>query len=886
MKKFYGENELRRMYLEFFESKGHIAMKSFSLVPHNDNSLLLINAGMAPLKPYFTGQEIPPRRRVTTCQKCIRTGDIENVGKTARHLTFFEMLGNFSFGDYFKHEAIHWSWEFLTQVLGLEEDRLYPSIYGEDDEAFEIWNKEVGVPAERITRFYRDPETGECDNFWEHGAGPCGPCSEIYYDRGEKYGCGRPDCKVGCDCDRFMEVWNNVFTQFEGDGKGGYTELAQKNIDTGMGLERLAVVMQDVDSVFDIDTMKAIRDKVCEMSGKKYQVDALDDVSIRLITDHIRSATFMISDGIMPSNEGRGYVLRRIIRRAARHGRMLGIDGIFMAKLAATVINESKDGYPELEEKKDFIFKVLSQEEEKFGKTIDQGLSILSDMEKQMEADGVKVLSGENAFKLYDTYGFPMDLTQEILEEKGFSVDEEGFKKAMEVQRTTARKARKVTNYMGADETVYESVDPSVTTEFVGYDSLNCKSKITVLTTETEIVEALSDGEVGTVIVEQTPFYATMGGQQGDKGIIRTAAGEFQVEDTIKLLGGKVGHVGKMISGMMKTGDEADLSVDAALRAKICKNHSATHLLQKALREVLGTHVEQAGSYQDGERTRFDFSHFAAMTPEELEKVEKIVNDKIAEAIPVRTDVMTVDEAKKTGAMALFGEKYGETVRVVSMGDFSKEFCGGTHVKNTSEIAAFKIISENGVAAGVRRIEALTGDNVFAYYRNLEKELLGAAKAAKATPATLTEKIEHMQAEIKALTSENESLKSKAAKEALGDVMDQIVEVKGVKLLASAVDGVDMNGLRDLGDQLKEQLGEGVIVLASSCEGKVNLIVMATDAAMKQGAHAGNLIKSIAGKVGGGGGGRPNMAQAGGKNPAGILEAIAEAKTALEAQLS
>lgn len=886
MKKFYGENELRRMYLEFFESKGHLAMKSFSLVPHNDNSLLLINAGMAPLKPYFTGQEIPPRRRVTTCQKCIRTGDIENVGKTARHLTFFEMLGNFSFGDYFKHEAIHWSWEFLTQVLGLEEDRLYPSIYGEDDEAFEIWNKEVGVPAEKITRFYRDPETGECDNFWEHGAGPCGPCSEIYYDRGEKYGCGRPDCKVGCDCDRFMEVWNNVFTQFEGDGKGGYTELAQKNIDTGMGLERLAVVMQDVDSVFDIDTMKAIRDKVCEMSGKKYQVDALDDVSIRLITDHIRSATFMISDGIMPSNEGRGYVLRRIIRRAARHGRMLGIDGIFMAKLAATVINESEDGYPELEEKKDFIFKVLSQEEEKFGKTIDQGLSILSDMEKQMEADGVKVLSGENAFKLYDTYGFPMDLTQEILEEKGFSVDEEGFKKAMEVQRTTARKARKVTNYMGADETVYESVDPSVTTEFVGYDSLNCKSKITVLTTETEIVEALSDGEVGTVIVEQTPFYATMGGQQGDKGIIRTATGEFQVEDTIKLLGGKVGHVGKMISGMMKTGDEADLSVDAALRAKICKNHSATHLLQKALREVLGTHVEQAGSYQDGERTRFDFSHFAAMTPEELEKVEKIVNDKIAEAIPVRTDVMTVDEAKKTGAMALFGEKYGETVRVVSMGDFSKEFCGGTHVKNTSEIAAFKIISENGVAAGVRRIEALTGDNVFAYYRNLEKELLEAAKAAKATPATLTEKIEHMQAEIKALTSENESLKSKAAKEALGDVMDQIVEVKGVKLLASAVDGVDMNGLRDLGDQLKEQLGEGVIVLASSCEGKVNLIVMATDAAMKQGAHAGNLIKSIAGKVGGGGGGRPNMAQAGGKNPAGILEAIAEAKTALEAQLS
>ena len=886
MKKFYGENELRRMYLEFFESKGHLRMNSFSLVPHNDNSLLLINAGMAPLKPYFTGQEIPPRRRVTTCQKCIRTGDIENVGKTARHLTFFEMLGNFSFGDYFKHEAIAWSWEFLTKVLGLEEDRLYPSIYGEDDEAFEIWNKEIGVPAERITRFYRDPETGECDNFWEHGAGPCGPCSEIYYDRGEKYGCGKPDCKVGCDCDRFMEVWNNVFTQFNGDGKGGYEELEQKNIDTGMGLERLAVVMQDVDSVFDIDTMKAIRDRVCEMSHKTYQTDALDDVSIRLITDHIRSATFMISDGIMPSNEGRGYVLRRIIRRAARHGRMLGIDGTFMANLAATVIRESKDGYPELEEKQDFIFKVLTQEEEKFSKTIDQGLSILSDMEKEMEAKGEKVLSGEDAFKLYDTYGFPMDLTQEILEEKGFSIDEKGFKEAMEVQRTTARKARKVTNYMGADVTVYESIDPSVTTEFVGYDKLEADSEIVVLTTETELVEALSDGEVGTIIVKETPFYATMGGQQGDKGVIRTADGSFKVEDTIKLLGGKVGHIGKVVSGMIKVGDKATLSVDAELRGKTCKNHSATHLLQKALREVLGTHVQQKGSYQDGERTRFDFSHFEAMTAEELKAVEKMVNEKIAEAIPVETAVMTAEEAKKTGAMALFDEKYGETVRVVSMGDFSKEFCGGTHVKNTSEITAFKIISESGVAAGIRRIEALTGENVFAYYQKIEDELEAAAKAAKATPATLVEKIGHMQAEIKALTSENESLKSKAAQEALGDVMDQVVEVKGVKLLASSVDGVDMNGLRDLGDQLKAQLGEGVVVLASSCDGKVNLIAMATDGAMKQGAHAGNLIKSIAGKVGGGGGGRPNMAQAGGKNPAGIADAIAEAKVALEGQIS
>ena len=885
MKKSYGVNELRRMYLQFFESKGHLAMKSFSLVPHNDNSLLLINAGMAPLKPYFTGQEIPPRRRVTTCQKCVRTGDIENVGKTARHLTFFEMLGNFSFGDYFKHEAIAWSWEFLTQVLGLEEDRLYPSIYGEDEEAFDIWTKEIGVPADRITRFYRDPETGECDNFWEHGAGPCGPCSEIYYDRGEKYGCGSPDCKVGCDCDRFMEVWNNVFTQFEGDGKGGYTELAQKNIDTGMGLERLAVVMQDVDSVFDVDTMKAIRDSVCAMSGKKYQVDALDDVSIRLITDHIRSSTFMVSDGIMPSNEGRGYVLRRLIRRAARHGRMLGIDGLFLARLSETVINESKDGYPELEEKKDFIFKVLTQEEEKFNKTIDQGLAILNDMQDEMSKSGSKVLSGENTFKLYDTYGFPVDLTAEILEEKGFSYDEAGFKACMDEQREKARKARKTTNYMGADVTVYESIDPSITTEFVGYDKLTARSEITVLTTESEIVEALSDGEIGTVIVKETPFYATMGGQQGDKGIIKTASGEFKVEDTVKLLGGKVGHIGKMIRGMIKSGDQAELMVDEKLRSQTCKNHSATHLLQKALRIVLGTHVEQAGSYQDNERTRFDFSHFQAMTADEIARVEQIVNDEIAAALPVETAVMSVDEAKKTGAMALFGEKYGEKVRVVSMGDFSKEFCGGTHVKNTSEITAFKIISESGVAAGVRRIEALTGENVFAYYKHMEEELNTAAKTVKATPANLVERLEHLMAEMKALQSENESLKSKAAKDALGDVMDQVTEIKGVKLLAASVDGVDMNGLRELGDQLKEKLGEGVVVLASANEGKVNLIAMATDGAMKQGAHAGNLIKAIAAKVGGGGGGRPNMAQAGGKNPAGIPDAIAEAKNALEGML-
>lgn len=885
MKQKFGVNELRRLYLEFFESKEHLKLNSFSLVPHNDNSLLLINAGMAPLKPYFTGQEIPPGKRVTTCQKCIRTGDIENVGKTARHLTFFEMLGNFSFGDYFKREAIAWSWEFLTKTLGLEEDRLYPSIYGEDEEAFEIWNQEIGVSADKITRFYRDPKTGKCDNFWEHGAGPCGPCSEIYYDRGERFGCGKPDCKVGCDCDRFMEVWNNVFTQFDGDGKGGYEELEQKNIDTGMGLERLAVVMQEVDSVFDIDTMKAIRDKVCALAKKTYQTDAVDDISIRLITDHIRSATFMVSDGIMPSNEGRGYVLRRLIRRAARHGKMLGIDGVFLAELSATVIAESKDGYPELEEKKAFIFRVLTQEEEKFHKTIDQGLSILADLQKEMEASGSKILSGADAFKLYDTYGFPIDLTQEILEEKGFSIDEAGFLAAMEDQRTKARKARKATNYMGTDATVYEALDPKLTTEFVGYEHLTYSSKVTALTTEKELVEALSDGETGTIFVEQTPFYATMGGQNADTGVIFAKDFEFAAQDTISLLGGKVGHVGKVKRGMVKIGDYVELSVDKEKRLAIGKNHSATHLLQKALRKTLGSHVEQAGSDVNEDRLRFDFTHFSAMTAEELAKVEETVNAQIEAALDVVTDVMTLEEAKKTGAMALFGEKYGETVRVVRMGEFSTELCGGTHVANTSAITAFKIVSESGVAAGVRRIEALTSKAVFAYYDKIEKELEQAAALLKTSPSEVIGRLNHLLNEVKSLQGENDALKSKAAKESLGDAMNQVMEVKGINMLAARADGVDMNGLRELGDQLKEKVGDGVIVLASEQNGKVNLIAMATDGAMKKGAHAGNLIKGIAGKVGGGGGGRPNMAQAGGKNPAGIADALFEVKVVLEGQI-
>ena len=876
----YGVNELRRMFLEFFESKGHLAMKSFSLVPHNDKSLLLINSGMAPLKPYFTGQEIPPRKRVTTCQKCIRTGDIENVGKTARHGTFFEMLGNFSFGDYFKHDAIHWSWEFLTEVVGLDPDRLYPSVYLEDDEAWKIWNEEIGIAPERIFKF------GKEDNFWEHGSGPCGPCSEVYYDRGEKYGCGRPDCTVGCECDRYMEIWNNVFTQFDNDGHNNYTELEQKNIDTGMGLERLACIVQDVDSMFDIDTMKALRDHVCRITGVSYGTSDETDVSLRVITDHIRSVTFMISDGIMPSNSGRGYVLRRLLRRACRHGRLLGIERAFLVELAQTVIDGSKDGYPELEEKKDFIFNVIAKEEAQFNKTIDQGLSILADMEADMKAEGTTVLSGENAFKLYDTYGFPVDLTSEILEEKGLTYDKEGFEKAQKEQRAKSEGTFGTHSYSGTDASVYDALDPELTTEFVGYDNMEAESEVTALTSEEEIVDALSDGEKGTVIVAKTPFYATSGGQEADKGVIRSADGEFVVEDVVKLLGGKFGHVGHVTKGMIKIGDKVTLEVDRENRALAANNHSATHLLQKALRMVLGTHVEQAGSLNNANRLRFDFTHFSAMTEEQLKEVEAIVNREIRNHLPVVVRNMPIEEAKKTGAAALFGEKYGDIVRVVSMGDFSIEFCGGTHVANTGDIMAFKILSESGVAAGVRRIEALTSKGLMDYYEEQEQKLHEAAKMLKTTPDNMEEKISHLQAENKALKSEVESLKGKLAKDAIGDVMNQVTEVVGVKLLAAKVEGVDMNGLRDLGDQLKDKLGEGVVVLVSATDGKVSLMAMATKGAIDKGAHAGNLIKACASCVGGGGGGRPNMAQAGGKKPEGMNDALTKAKEVLAEQLA
>lgn len=876
MTKKYGLNEIRKMFLDYFESQGHLVLKSFSLVPHNDNSLLLINAGMAPLKPYFTGQEIPPRRRVATCQKCIRTGDIENVGKTARHGTFFEMLGNFSFGDYFKHEAIHWTWEFLTKIIGLDPNRLYPTVFEEDDEAFEIWTKEIGLAPERIHRFDKS------ENFWEHGSGPCGPCSEVYYDRGEKYG---KDEYVGSEGDRFMEVWNNVFTQFENDGQGHYTELKNKNIDTGMGLERLAVVVQDVDSIFEVDTIKALLDEVAGIAGTKYKEDEKKDVSLRLITDHIRSCTFMISDGIMPSNEGRGYVLRRLLRRAARHGRRLGIEGEFLAKLAQTVIELSKDGYPELEEKKEMILKVLTEEESKFDKTIDQGLAILSEMEEKMARDGVKVMSGEDAFKLYDTYGFPIDLTKEIMEEKGFSIDEEGFVAAMENQRETARKARKTTNYMGADVTVYQSLDPALTTVFTGYDSLKTEGKIMALTTDTEVVEALTDGQEGTIVTDKSPFYATMGGQNADVGVIFTDDAEFVVEDTIKLPGDKIGHIGHVTKGMFTMSDVVEMEVDAKNRENTAKNHSCTHLLHKALREILGNHVEQAGSLVDAHRLRFDFTHFQSLTGEEIRMVEDLVNQEIKAALPVVTEVMDVESAKKSGAMALFGEKYHGDVRVVSMGDFSKELCGGTHVKNTSEIGAFKIISESGIAAGVRRIEALTGDALNDYYRGLEEKLQILAKQLKTNVSELGDRIDNLLEEVKALKSENDQLKSKLANEAMGNAAENIVDVKGVKLLAMKVEGVEMNELRNLGDQLKKDTDDGVVVLASQVDGKVNLMVMAGESAVKKGAHAGNIVKAIAGFVGGGGGGRPNMAQAGGKKPEGIDEALLAAKTTLDQQL-
>lgn len=874
-----GVNELREKFLAFFESKDHLRLPSASLIPHNDNSLLLINSGMAPLKPFFTGQEIPPRKRVTTCQKCIRTGDIENVGKTARHGTFFEMLGDFSFGDYFKNEIIPWSWEFVTKVLEIPEDKLYVTVYKDDEEAATIWHEKVGVPRDRI--FYMGKE----DNFWEHGTGPCGPCSEIYFDRGEEYGCGQEGCTVGCDCDRYMEFWNLVFTQFDAQPDGTYTDLEFKNIDTGMGLERLATIMQGVDSIFDVDTIKALRDEVCRVAGVEYQKEHKTDVSIRVITDHIRSVTFMTADGVLPSNEGRGYVLRRLLRRAARHGKLLGIDHEFLADLCDTVISCSGEAYPELVEKRDYIKKVLSVEENSFYKTIDKGMEILkADMAAMKEA-GTKIMGGKESFRLYDTYGFPIDLTKEILEEEGMELDEEAFQQEMKVQKERARAARAESNYMGADETVYHQLDTAMVTEFVGYDrSLVEDAKVLALVADNQVADKAVTGQQVAVFLDKTPFYAEMGGQVGDIGEVKTDMGTVEVTDCIHVVGGKIAHIGTVVDGVISVGERARAEYDVKNRLSISRNHSATHLLQKALRDVLGSHVEQAGSYVSADRLRFDFTHFTAVTPEELRKVEDIVNEKIYESIPVEISEKSLDEARKMGATALFGEKYGQVVRVVDMGGYSIELCGGAHLHNTAQIGSFKIISEGGVAAGVRRIEALTGAGAVAFYQKQDAELKEACKLLKATPENLMKKLETMLAEQKELHKTVEQLKAKMAGAAAGDVLAGKVDVNGVSVICAKVEG-DGNSLKTLGDELKNKLPQSVIVLASVTGDKVNLVAMATEDAVKQGAHAGNIIKAAAAVCGGGGGGRPNMAQAGGKDATKVDAALEKAMEVIKEQL-
>lgn len=878
--KYLGVNEIREEFLKFFEGKDHLRLPSFSLVPHNDNSLLLINSGMAPMKAYFTGQEIPPRKRVTTCQKCIRTGDIDNVGKTARHGTFFEMLGDFSFGDYFKNEIVPWSWEFVTKVLEIPEDKLYVTIYEEDDETGNIWHDVVGLPWDRIKKL------GKEDNFWEHGTGPCGPCTEIYYDRGPEYGCGSPDCGVGCDCDRYMEFWNLVLTQFNAEEDGTYTELAMKNVDTGMGLERMATIMQGVDSIFDVDTVKSIRDAVCAKAGVEYGKDHKTDVSVRVITDHIRSVTMMTADGVLPSNEGRGYVLRRLLRRAARHGKLLGIQGEFLAELSKSVIACSGEAYPELVEKQEYIFKILSIEENSFYKTIDKGMEILKADVEEMKAAGQTTMSGEKAFRLYDTYGFPVDLTKEILAEDGMDIDEDAFAEEMKAQKERARSARAKSNYMGAAETVYNELPVELETAFAGYDTYDvANAKVVALVANDEIAEMAQAGDSVAVFLDKTPFYAESGGQVGDKGVIKTETGVVEVTDCVKVVGGKFAHLGEVKEGTVQVGETACASIDVELRMASSRNHSATHLLHKALRTVLGTHVEQAGSYVSAERLRFDFTHFAAMTPEEIKEVERLVNDAIFASYEVRAEEMSIDEARNMGAMALFGEKYGDVVRVVDMGGYSIELCGGAHLHNTAQVGSFKILSENGVAAGVRRIEALTGKEALKHYQAQEEEIKDICRMVKATPDKLLARLEQLLAEQKETAKELEKLKAKMAGGAADEILSAKTEINGVAVLAAEVKDADGNALRTLGDQLKQKLGSGVIVLVSGKDGKVNLMAMATDDVVKQGIHAGNIIKAAAAVCGGGGGGRPNMAQAGGKDASKMAEALEKAKEIIAEQV-
>lgn len=866
----FGVNELREMFLSFFESKGHLRLPSFSLIPQNDASLLLINSGMAPMKPWFTGEQEPPRRRVTTCQKCIRTGDIENIGKTARHGTYFEMLGNFSFGDYFKREAITWCWEFLTspEWVGLDPNRLYPSIYQDDDEAFEIWNKEIGIPAERIFRF------GKADNFWEHGSGPCGPCSEVYYDRGEEYGCGKPGCTVGCDCDRYMEVWNNVFSQFNNDGEGHYTELIQKNIDTGMGLERLACVCQNVNSLFDTDTVMNITNKVSEITGAHYGQSESRDVSLRIITDHIRSATMMICDGVLPSNEGRGYVLRRLLRRAARHGKLLGVNDPFLYRVCDTVIEVNATAYPDLVEKQSYITKVIRVEEENFAKTIDSGLKIFSDMLAQHKAKGETVFSGEDAFKLYDTYGFPIDLTSEMAQDEGLTVDEAGFRAFMEEQKVRARKAREALGDLGWAGIEFGKELPE--TEFVGYDhNAIDDAKVLAMVVENVQAEEMMSGVEGIVVLDRTPFYAEMGGQVGDHGTITLGEAVFTVHDVQKNKGGKYMHYGKLTGGVLKVGDTVTAAIDVERRQAIRRAHSATHLLDAALKKVLGDHVHQAGSLVEPDRIRFDFTHFEGITAEELAQVDKLVNDAILNGYPVITEVLPIEEAKQKGAVAMFGEKYGDVVRVVEMGDFSMEFCGGTHLDNTAKVGTFRIKSEGSVASGVRRIEATVGKLTLEAMNRNQELIFQAAQILKTNPADLVAKLEQQVADLKAARQAIEQYKSKEAAGEADRILFGAHDVGPLKVITATVPDADGNRLRQMGDAIKDKAANVVAVLAAVNGGKITFVAACGKEAVGLGIKAGDIIKQVSAIAGGSGGGKPDSAMGGGKDPLMVDNALA-----------
>ena len=864
---YHGLNELREMFLSFFESKGHLRLPSFSLVPQNDKSILLINAGMTPMKPWFKGEEEPPRRRVCTCQKCIRTGDIENVGKTARHGTYFEMLGNFSFGDYFKHEAIAWSWEFLTEVVGLEPDRLYPSIYLDDDEAFDIWNKEVGIPAERIFRF------GKEDNFWEHGSGPCGPCSEIYYDRGPEFGCGKPGCTVGCDCDRYIEIWNNVFSQFDNDGQGHYTELKQKNIDTGMGLERLACVCQNVESLFDVDTVMNITHKVSQLTGAHYGETEKRDVSLRVITDHIRSATFMICDGILPSNEGRGYVLRRLLRRAARHGKLLGVNEPFLYQVVDTVIHENQGQYPDLREKQTYITKVIRTEEENFGRTIDGGMKIFSDLLAEHKQKLEKIFSGADAFRLYDTFGFPIDLTMEMAADEGLSVDEGAFQKLMKEQKERAREARKALGDLGWAGVEFGKDVPA--TEFVGYDHSECDAKIVAIVADEELRDEVAAGAEAVVVLDHSPFYAEMGGQVADHGTITADGVVFTVADVQKNKGGKFMHYGRLAQGVLHVGDTVHAAIDMERRKAIQRAHSTTHLLDAALKKVLGDHVHQAGSLVEPDRLRFDFTHFEAISPEELRQVEELVNDAILEGYPVVTEILPIEEAKKKGAVAMFGEKYGETVRVVEMSDFSVEFCGGTHVDNTAKAGPFRIKSESSVASGVRRIEATCGKLSLKAMESSQGVLSRAAQFLKTAPSGLLERMEQQANEMKQLRQALEKFKAEAS---LGEARQFLASAKTVKdlhVLATTRNGVDTAELRTMGDFLRDKDPKAVAVIASINGEKITFLAVCGKEAVARGIKAGDLVRHVSAICGGKGGGKPDSAMGGGSDPLKVDDALA-----------